>query len=282
MARPTHNLTLHGPDRPGIVAAVTGLLAEHGGNIREAQQFNDRLTDRFFMRVAFAVDAVEPFRDAFGTLADELDMSWRLRDASTPKRVLVMVSKFDHCLVDLLYRTRSGELSMDLVGVVSNHAREHLPADLGGAPFHHIPVTKGTKAEAESELLQLVRDTDAELVVLARYMQILSDGLARELGGRCVNIHHSFLPGFKGARPYHQAHRRGVKIIGATAHFVTPDLDEGPIIAQGVEPIDHSDTPDDLVVRGRSIEARVLSTAVRALLEDRVLPNGDRTVVFGG
>ena len=282
MTDPRHILALSCDDQPGIVAAVTGLLAQLGGNIVDAQQYHDALNGRFFMRVVFGIDDAEPFRAAFGVIARQYGMDWRLRNAARPKRVLIMVSKFDHCLVDLLYRTRMGELDMEIVAVVSNHPREAIGvANLHGAPFHYIPVTMATKAEAEGRLKQLIDKTGAELVILARYMQILSDGLSRELEGRCVNIHHSFLPGFKGARPYHQAHRRGVKMIGATAHFVTPDLDEGPIIAQGVEPITHRDTPDDMVAHGRSIEQRVLARAVKALVEDRVFANGARTVVFG-
>ena len=281
MTAATQILALSCPDRPGIVAAVTGLLQGHGGNITEAQQFNDARTDRFFMRVAFSLTDPEPFRADFAQLADELGMDWRMRPAARPKRVLILVSKFDHCLVDLLYRTRVGELPMRIVGVVSNH-----PADAVGAvglrdiPFHHFPVSRDTKAEQEARIEALIEETDAELVVLARYMQILSDGFARALEGRCVNIHHSFLPGFKGARPYHQAHRRGVKMIGASAHFVTSELDEGPIIAQGVEPITHADTPETMIAKGRNIEQRVLARAVKALVEDRVFLNGARTVVF--
>lgn len=274
-------LALSCPDRPGIVAAVTGLLQTSGGNITEAQQYNDSESDQFFMRVAFDIESAELFRGRFETLAQSYGMDWRLRDAGRAKRVLILVSKFDHCLVDLLYRTRLGELDMDIVGIISNHPRESIRiSNLHGAPFHHFPITKATKAEQEAKITALIEETGAELVVLARYMQILSDEFSRKLSGRCVNIHHSFLPGFKGARPYHQAHRRGVKMIGATAHFVTPDLDEGPIIAQGVEPITHADTADSLVAKGRSIEQRVLSRAVKALIEDRVFLNGARTVVF--
>lgn len=274
-------LALSCPDRPGIVAEVTGLLQRSGGNITEAQQYNDTQSDKFFMRVAFDIDAAGSFRTAFTALAQSFDMDWRLRDASRAKRVLILVSKFDHCLVDLLYRTRLGELDMDIVGIASNHPRDAIHiSNLHGAPFHHLPITKVTKSDQEARLMALIEDTGAELVVLARYMQILSDDVSRKLSGRCVNIHHSFLPGFKGARPYHQAHRRGVKMIGATAHFVTPDLDEGPIIAQGVEPINHADTAERLVAKGRSIEQRVLSRAVKALIEDRVFLNGARTVVF--
>ena len=198
-------------------------------------------------------------------------------------RVLLMVSKFDHCLGDLLYRWRIGELDMDVVGIICNHPREALTISLiGNIPFHHLPVTKDTKAEQEAQIKAIVEETGADLIVLARYMQILSDDLAGFVSGRCINIHHSFLPGFKGAKPYHQAHERGVKMIGATAHYVTADLDEGPIIHQDVEPISHADTPDQLVRKGRDIESRVLAEAVRLHLEDRVLLNGQRTVVFRG
>ena len=208
-------------------------------------------------------------------------MRWELRDQGIPKKVVLMVSKFDHCLLDLLYRRRLGELPMDVVAVISNHPRD--PRHnilLGDIPFHHFPVTKDTKLEQEASIKNVVTQSGAELIVLARYMQILSDDLASFLSGRCINIHHSFLPGFKGAKPYHQAHDRGVKMIGATAHYVTADLDEGPIIHQDVEPASHSDTPDDLVRKGRDIERRVLAEAVRLHLEDRVFANGARTVVF--
>ena len=279
-----HILALSCDDRPGLVAAVSGLLADQGGNIVDAQQYNDADTDRFFMRLVFDLPdgRADAFRTAFAALADTHAMDWRLRRADRPPRVLILVSKFDHCLVDLLYRARTGELEMEVVGVVSNHPAEAALSgvNLRDTPFHHIPVSRATKADAEAKLLALVARTGAELVVLARYMQILSDDAARALEGRCVNIHHSFLPGFKGARPYHQAHRRGVKMIGATAHFVTPDLDEGPIIAQGVERITHADTPERMIARGREVEQRVLAHAVRALIEDRVFINGARTVVF--
>lgn len=196
---------------------------------------------------------------------------------------MLLVSKFDHCLTDLLYRWRIGELDMEVTAIVSNHDREHLAStDLGGLPFHHFPVTKQTKMEQEARIWQLVQETNTDLVILARYMQVLSDGLSAKLSGRCINIHHSFLPGFKGSKPYHQAHERGVKLIGATAHYVTSDLDEGPIIEQDVERISHRDTPDDLVRKGRDIERRVLARAVRHHLEDRVVLNRKKTVVFTG
>ncbi|HMO69813.1 MAG TPA: formyltetrahydrofolate deformylase [Novosphingobium sp.] len=270
-------------DRPGITARVTSFLFEKGGNVIEAQQFNDLDGGDFFMRVAFDPGPADPeaIRAAFAPLAAEYAMNWSLRSRDRKRKVLLLVSKFDHCLADLLYRQRIGELAMEVVGIVCNHPKDalvHTPID--GIPFHHLPVTKETKADQEAALRALVKETGAELVVLARYMQILSDEMAAHLAGRCINIHHSFLPGFKGARPYHQAHARGVKMIGATAHYVTADLDEGPIIHQDVEAISHADRPEDLVRKGRDIERRVLAEAVRLHLEDRVLLNGSRTVVF--
>jgi formyltetrahydrofolate deformylase len=276
-------LALSCRDRPGIVARVTGFLFEAGGNIIEAQQFNDLAEDKFFMRVAFDPGLAdrEEIRAGFAEIAHNYAMDWTLRRRDRPRRVLLMVSKFDHCLADLLYRLRLGELAMDVVGIVSNHPREALgELPLGDIPFHHLPVTKDTKSAQEAAVRALVEQSEAELVVLARYMQILSDEMAAFLSGRCINIHHSFLPGFKGAKPYHQAHARGVKMIGATAHYVTADLDEGPIIHQDVEPITHADSPEELVRKGRDIERRVLAEAVRMHLEDRVLLNGTRTVVF--
>ena len=276
-------LALSCADRPGIVARVTGYLAQAGANIIEAQQFNDLAEGKFFMRVAFDPGSAdrEDIREGFGPIAHEYGMAWSMLRRGRPRRVLLMVSKFDHCLADLLYRYRIGELAMEVVGIVCNHPREALNVALvGDIPFFHLPVTKETKAEQEAEVRRIVGESRAELVVLARYMQILSDEMATFLSGRCINIHHSFLPGFKGAKPYHQAHARGVKMIGATAHYVTADLDEGPIIHQDVEPVTHADTPDDMVRKGRDIERRVLAEAVRLHLEDRVLLNGTRTVVF--
>ena len=276
-------LTLQCDDRPGLVADVATLLTQQGGNITDAQQFNDKLTDRFFMRVEFEIapNAAETLRAAFAGLANERGMEWNLRRRNERQKVLLMVSKFDHCLGDLLYRWRIGELNMDVVGIVCNHPREALTISLiGDVPFHHLPITKDTKPQQEAQIKAIVEETGADLIVLARYMQILSDDLAGFLSGRCINIHHSFLPGFKGAKPYHQAHARGVKMIGATAHYVTADLDEGPIIHQDVEAINHADTPDDLVRKGRDIERRVLATAVQHHLQGRVFRNGARTVVF--
>ena len=277
-------LTLSCEDRPGLVAAVAGFLFENGGNILEASQFNDQETKLFFMRVVFEREdgpSSEPFRARFAELARQHAMNWKIRAVRERRRVLMLVSKFDHCLGDLLYRHRIGELPMDVVGIISNHPRDVLKISMiGDIPFHHLPVAKDAKAQQEAQIKRIVEETGAELVVLARYMQILSDDLAAFLSGRCINIHHSFLPGFKGAKPYHQAHVRGVKMIGATAHYVTADLDEGPIIAQDVEAITHSDTPDDLVRKGRDIERRVLAKAVTLHLQDRVLLNGSRTIVF--
>ena len=276
-------LTLSCADRPGITARVTSFLFERGGNILEAQQFNDRLSDAFFMRVEFDPGEAsrEMIRTEFAPIAAEHGMDWKLALRDRPRRVLIMVSKFDHCLADLLYRWRIGELPMEPVAIISNHPRaaiEH--THLGDIPFHHLPVTSGEKSAQEAKVRAIAEESEAELVVLARYMQILSDEQAAHFSGRCINIHHSFLPGFKGAKPYHQAYERGVKMIGASAHYVTADLDEGPIIHQDVEPISHADTPDQLVRKGRDIESRVLAEAVRLHLEDRVLLNGQRTVVF--
>ncbi|MCA6224100.1 MAG: formyltetrahydrofolate deformylase [Phenylobacterium sp.] len=276
-------LTLSCPDRPGIVARVSTLLFEHGANIVDAQQFDDGETGRFFMRVVFTpgpggAAAVRPGLEA---LAADLAMDWALRDPKDRRRVMILASQTDHCLADLIWRWRQGELPMDISAVVSNHPEASFPhTDLKGIAFHHLPVTPETKADQEARLRALIAATGTDLVILARYMQILSEDMALHLAGRCINIHHSFLPGFKGARPYHQAHARGVKVIGATAHFVTPDLDEGPIIEQDVERISHRDQPKDLVRKGRDIERRVLARAVRWVLEDRVLLNGRKTVVF--
>ncbi|MFM5955442.1 MAG: formyltetrahydrofolate deformylase [Novosphingobium sp.] len=276
-------LTLSCVDQPGITARVTGYLAENGGNILEAQQFNDQDGGRFFMRVEFDPGGGDPvaIRSGFAAIAQAYAMDWQLRAKGARRKVLLLVSKFDHCLGDLLYRNRIGELGMDVVGIIGNHPKEALSISLiGDVPYHHFPITRDSKPQQEAQIKQVVSESGAELVVLARYMQILSDDLAAFLSGRCINIHHSFLPGFKGAKPYHQAHARGVKMIGATAHYVTADLDEGPIIHQDVESVTHSDTPEDMVRKGRDVERRVLAEAVRMHLEDRVLLNHDKTVVF--
>jgi len=275
-------LTISCPDRRGIVAAVSAFLLQREANILDAQQFGEPSSNTFFMRVHFDLaetDNEQAAREAFASVASTFGMDWTLR-GEEPRKVMILTSKFDHCLADLLYRWRIGELDMEITAIVSNHPREMIGhVDLGDLPFHYLPM-KGDKAAQETELLGLVKDTGTELVVLARYMQILSDDLAGKLSGRCINIHHSFLPGFKGAKPYHQAHARGVKLIGATAHFVTADLDEGPIICQDVEHISHRDAPHDLIRKGRDIERRVLARAVSHYLNDRVLIHGEKTVVF--
>jgi formyltetrahydrofolate deformylase len=276
-------LTLSCDDRPGIVARVSALLFERGANILDAQQYDDQETGRFFMRVVFdpGEAAAETWRAAFAPLADEYAMTWTLRGAKERRKVMILASQTDHCLADLIWRWRQGELPMDITAVVSNHPATTFPhTDLQGIAFRHLPVSADTKAAQEAAIWSLVQETGTELVVLARYMQVLSDDLSTKLAGRCINIHHSFLPGFKGARPYHQAHARGVKVIGATAHYVTADLDEGPIIEQDVERISHRDTPANLIRKGRDIERRVLARAVRWHVEDRVLLNGRKTVVF--
>ena len=276
-------LTLSCEDKPGIVARVTGNLYEAGANILEAQQFDDTESGKFFMRVVLDPGSGDEttLRSAFAPVAEQFGMEWTMRDASKKRRTVLMVSKFDHCLGDLLYRTRIGELPMEVVAIIGNHPKEALNITLlGDVPYHHLPITKDTKPQQEAQVKAIVNETGAELVVLARYMQILSDDMASFLNGRCINIHHSFLPSFKGAKPYHQAHARGVKMIGATGHYVTTDLDEGPIIHQDVTTVTHADTPEDLVRKGRDVERRVLAEAVRLHLEDRALLNGNKTVVF--
>ena len=278
-------LTLSCPNRPGIVAAVSTYLFEHDCNILDAQQFDDTETKVFFMRVVYdGLAGREDFtrlRSGFVGIAEQFSMRWTMRPRDELKRAIIMVSTFDHCLADLLYRWRIGELPMQVAAIISNHPREtYAHLDFTGTTFHYLPVTRETKMEQETQIWELVRDLQADVVVLARYMQILSDGLCAKLAGRCINIHHSFLPGFKGANPYTQAHNRGVKLIGATAHYVTADLDEGPIIEQDVERISHRDMPEDLVRKGRDIERRVLARALRHHLDDRVLLNGRKTVVF--
>jgi formyltetrahydrofolate deformylase len=278
-------LTLQCDDRPGLVADIAGVLRGAGGNIVDAQQFNDAGTGRFFMRIEFdlAEAAIPRLHADFPAIPDLGHLVWGLRRRSERARVVLMVSRFDHCLADLLYRWRIGELDMEIVAIVGNHPLSALTSGLiGDLPYHHLPVTAATKPAQEAEIKALIGRTGADLVVLARYMQVLSDDLAGFLAGRCINIHHSFLPGFKGAKPYHQAHARGVKLIGATAHYVTADLDEGPIIHQDVEAVSHADTPEDLIRKGRDIERRVLAAAVQYHLQGRVLLNGMRTVVFKG
>lgn len=274
-------LTMSCPDRPGIVHAVSGMLAEHGSNITESQQFGDPTSGLFFMRVQVESTASrDELTTAMTEVAGRFEMTWTLDVVGRRIRTLVMVSKAAHCLVDLLYRERSQRMPIDVVGVVGNHRDLEDIATFYGKPFHHVPVTKDTKADAEATLRGLVQELDVEVVVLARYMQILSDELCRDLSGQIINIHHSFLPSFKGAGPYRQAHDRGVKIIGATSHYVTGDLDEGPIIEQDVERVDHSRTVEDLVGIGEDVERRTLARAVRWHAERRVLLDGRRTVVF--
>ena len=285
MSAKTYVLTLICPNRPGIVAAVSTHMFEGGCNILEAHQFDDTETRRFFMRVEFNFveddGLVGPLVEGFKPIADKFAMDWAVRSSEDKHRVLILVSKFDHCLADLLYNWRNGELPMIVTGIVSNHPREtYTGLDFTGLDFHYLPVTKDTKAEQEGQIYKIVQDTQSDLVVLARYMQILSEDLSEKLSGRCINIHHSFLPGFKGAKPYHQAHARGVKLIGASAHYVTSNLDEGPIIEQDVERISHHNSPEDLVRKGRDIERRTLTRAVQFHLEGRVLMNGGKTVVF--
>jgi formyltetrahydrofolate deformylase len=276
-------LVLSCADRPGIVNAVTTFLMAHGGDIRESQQFGDRQSGTFFMRIDFAVSrptTAEALHADFAATAAEFGMDYELWSARAPYRTLIMVSKQLHCLNDLLFRYSTGGLQIEVPVVVSNHPDAEPLVKSHGIEFHHIPVSPDTKAEAEAELLELVDGLGIHLVVLARYMQILSDGLCRTLSGRAINIHHSFLPSFKGARPYHAAFDRGVKLIGATAHYVTGDLDEGPIIEQDVIRVDHTHTPEQLVAAGRDVEAAVLARAVSWHSQSRVLVNGNRTVVF--
>jgi formyltetrahydrofolate deformylase len=276
-------LVLDCPDRPGIVYAVSGFLVEHGGNIVESQQFFDRNNGRFFMRIDFTTESAtsaEELRTSFGPVAEQFAMRFEIWATRAPYRTLIMVSKQLHCLNDLLFRHSNGSLQIDIPVVVSNHRDAEPLVRSHGIEFRHIPVTPDTKAEAEAELMALHDELGIHLVVLARYMQVLSDDVCRRLAGQAINIHHSFLPSFKGAKPYHQAFDRGVKLIGATAHYVTADLDEGPIIEQDVIRVDHNHEQSQLVAAGRDVEAQVLSRAVRWHSENRVLLNGHRTVVF--
>ncbi|WP_078876708.1 formyltetrahydrofolate deformylase [Streptomyces sp. 150FB] len=276
-------LTLSCPDKQGIVHAVSSSLFITGCNIVDSQQFGDHDTGLFFMRVHFSADSpvtLEKLRASFGAVGDAFAMDWEIHRAEERMRIVLLVSKFGHCLNDLLFRARTGALPVDIAAVVSNHEDFAGLTASYGIPFHHIPVTKDTKEAAEAELLELVEAERVELVVLARYMQVVSDDLCKRLNGRIINIHHSFLPSFKGAKPYHQAHARGVKLIGATAHYVTAELDEGPIIEQEVERVGHGVTPEQLVAIGRDVECRALARAVKWHAEHRILLNGHRTVVF--
>lgn len=277
-------LTISCPDHTGIVAQVSGFLADNDAFITESAHFGDPISERFFMRVVFKPGPYTPeafeLAKKFSRLAERFQMVWGIHDAHRKQRLILMVSKFDHCLNDLLYRYRTGEMNAEIMAIVSNHPDLEPLAEWHKIPFHHLPVTADTKDDQEEALWELIESLEIDLVVLARYMQILSPRLCEKLRGRCINIHHSFLPSFKGANPYRQAHERGVKLIGATAHYVTSDLDEGPIIEQAVERVDHTFTPEKLVAVGRDIENGVLSRAVRAHVEHRVLMNGLKTVVF--
>ncbi|MFD9218562.1 formyltetrahydrofolate deformylase [Streptomyces sp. NPDC002730] len=276
-------LTLSCPDKQGIVHAVSSYLFMTGCNIEDSQQFGDRDTGLFFMRVHFSAESpvtVEKLRASFVAVGDSFQMDWQIHLAEERMRIVLMVSKFGHCLNDLLFRSRTGALPVEIAAVVSNHKDFAELVASYGIPFHYIAVTKENKAAAEAQVLELVRAEKVELVVLARYMQVLSDDLCKQLSGRIINIHHSFLPSFKGAKPYHQAHARGVKLIGATAHYVTADLDEGPIIEQEVERVGHQVTPEQLVAIGRDVECQALARAVKWHAEHRILLNGRRTVVF--
>ncbi|GAA1497838.1 formyltetrahydrofolate deformylase [Paeniglutamicibacter kerguelensis] len=279
-----HVLTIACPERPGIVHAVTGFLLEQGRDIVELKQFGDRRAGQFFMRIDVAgadtPGLTETMRTEFEPIAKQLNAEWTLDPKGTKRRVLIMVSKFDHCLNDLLHRARLGELPIDIVAVVSNHRDHEALVEWHNIPFYHVPVTPDTKPAAEARLLELIDEYDVELVVLARYMQVLSDELSRKLSGMTINIHHSFLPSFKGAKPYHQAWDRGVKTVGATAHYVNAELDEGPIISQQVQDVDHTYSPEDLVAAGRDTECKALSNAVKWHCEGRVFLYGNRTVVL--
>ncbi|MZR12580.1 formyltetrahydrofolate deformylase [Maritimibacter sp. DP07] len=279
----TYVLTVRCASRRGLVAAISGYLAEKGCNIIDSAQFDDQETGRFFARISCQPEtgiSLEDLREGFQPVAEEFDMDWGLHDSSERMKVLIMVSNFGHCLNDLLYRWRIGALPIDIVGVVSNHLTYQKLVVNHDIPFHHIKVTKENKPEAEAKLMDVVRDSGAELVVLARYMQILSDTLCKEMSGRIINIHHSFLPSFKGANPYKQAYERGVKLIGATAHYVTADLDEGPIIEQDIVRVTHAQSPADYVTLGRDVESQVLARAVHAHIHRRAFLNDDKTVVF--
>lgn len=279
---PVYILTLSCPDRLGLVHAVSGFLLERSANIEEAAQFNDPSTGLFFMRVQFACaqHSFEELKAQLTSFAQPFEMQWKLHAQALPMRTVIMVSKEGHCLNDLLFRWKSGLLNLDIRAIVSNHREFYQLAASYNVPFHHLPVTATTKARVEAKQLEIIQNEEAELVVLARYMQILSNDLCTNLSGRAINIHHSFLPSFKGAKPYYQAHDRGVKLIGATAHYVTADLDEGPIIEQDVARVDHSKTVEDLTALGRDTESQVLARAVKWHSEHRVLINGHKTVIF--
>jgi formyltetrahydrofolate deformylase len=276
-------LLIASEDRKGIVAAVANSIVSQDCNIVESAQYGDASTDRFYMRVAISGSAgmtTESFTKAFTPVATAFRLDWRIHDLRQKMRAMIMVSQGGHCLNDLLYRTSTNRLPMDVTSIVSNHTTWQRRAEHEGIPFHHLPINHENKLEQEAKLLAMVEEQDVNLIILARYMQVLSDQLCRKLDGRVINIHHSFLPGFKGAKPYHRAYERGVKMVGATAHYVTPDLDEGPIITQDVSVVDHADTVEDLIAQGQDTESRVLARAVKLHLEHRVMLNGNRTVVF--
>jgi len=282
---PSFILQVSCPGRSGIVAALGNFLADRACFIKELHQYDDLDSNRFFCTIEFFFEGnqkpgVEQLRAAFEMTAMNFEMEWKIHDAGQPTKTLIMVSKYDHCLRDLLYRRSTGELNIDITAIVSNHEDMRRLAEQDNIPYIHLPVTRETKPEQEGRLLEIIQETGTELVVLARYMQVLSNPLCKQLEGRCINIHHSFLPGFKGARPYHQAYERGVKLIGATAHYVTADLDEGPIIEQMVERVNHSHDSQHLTLAGRDIEAQTLARAVKNHVRHRVFMNGLRTVVF--
>lgn len=276
-------LTLSCPDRIGIVHGVSGLLLKHHGNIIDAQQFGDEQTNQFFLRIHFSLASLsqfEPLHQDFESLSQQFDMTWQIHNMAKKSKILILVSKQGHCLNNLLFRVRNQQLHADVVGVISNHTDFESLVQSYGIAFHYLPVSAETKSHQEADILKIVKKTETDLVVLARYMQILSPQLCKALNGRAINIHHSFLPSFKGARPYYQAHARGVKIIGATAHYVTPDLDEGPIIEQDIERVDHAMSAQDLTEVGSDVESRVLARAVGSHVDHRILLNGNKTVVF--
>lgn len=276
-------LTVSCKSTRGIVAAISGYLTTQGCNIVDSSQFDDLQTGLFFMRVSFISEegvTETEIQDGFVAIAETFAMTWQIHDSAKRMKVLLMVSRFGHCLNDLLYRWKIGALPVEIVGVVSNHFEYQKVVVNHDIPFHHIKVTKENKAEAEARLMEIVEQSNAELIVLARYMQVLSDAVCKKMSGRIINIHHSFLPSFKGANPYKQAYERGVKLIGATAHYVTEDLDEGPIIEQDIARITHAQSPDDYVSIGRDVESQVLARAVHAHIHHRVFMNGNRTIVF--
>ncbi|HZU64817.1 MAG TPA: formyltetrahydrofolate deformylase [Novosphingobium sp.] len=283
LIKPDFVLLVSCVDRKGIVAAIANSIAAQDCNIVENSQFGDAETGRFFMRVAIAAPksvSVDSFKAAFLPVASAYHLDWQVHDLHVKQRAIIMVSKGGHCLNDLIYRTATGFLPMEITSIVSNHMTWARRAEHEGLPYHYLPVTPETKAAQEEKLMALIDEEQVDLIILARYMQVLSDATCRKLEGRVINIHHSSLPAFKGARPYHRAYERGVKLVGATGHYVTPDLDEGPIIAQDVTHVDHADTVDDLIAQGQETESRVLTRAVKAHLEHRVMLNGQRTIVF--